>query len=60
MRGAVPLVPLYDGMDRKNFTLTVGLYDGTLYCTARGHSVVGSSDWYSGGPGFNSRSFYLY
>ena len=47
------------GIDRSNFTLTVGPYDETLDSTARGNSFVGPSDCYSGLPGFNSRSFYL-
>ena len=43
-----------------SFTLTVGPYDETVHLAARGNSVVGPSDCYSGGPGFNCRSFYLY
>lgn len=48
------------GIDRSSFTLTLGPYDETVDGTARDNSVVGPSDCYSGGPGFNSRSFYLY
>jgi hypothetical protein len=48
------------GIDRCSFTLTVDPYDETVDSTARGNSVVGPSDCYSGGPGFNFRSFYLY